>query len=95
MAIGLVLREGSVSIPKRILSSEWATACLLHLDALCDSGCLTKVYVSTDSDEIAGLVKRYNSDIVEVFERMPVGAVRQFEDAIIDGTVLISRVKKH
>jgi YrbI family 3-deoxy-D-manno-octulosonate 8-phosphate phosphatase len=56
------------------------------LDALCDSGCLTKVYVSTDSDQIADIVKRYNSDIVEVFERMPVNAQSESssEDAIIE-----------
>ena len=88
MAIGLVLaRGGSVSIPKKnIVPVNGRPLVYYILDALCDSGCLTKVYVSTDSDEIAGLVKRYNSDIVEVFERMPVNAQSESssEDAIIE-----------
>jgi len=88
MAIGLILaRGGSVAIPKKnIVPVNGRPLVYYILDALCDSGCLTKVYVSTDSDEIAGLVKRYNSDIVEVFERMPVNAQSESssEDAIIE-----------
>jgi len=88
MAIGLILaRGGSVAIPKKnIVPVNGRPLVYYILDALCDSGCLTKVYVSTDSDEIAGVVKRYNSDIVEVFERMPVNAQSESssEDAIIE-----------
>jgi YrbI family 3-deoxy-D-manno-octulosonate 8-phosphate phosphatase len=88
MAIGLILaRGGSVSIPKKnIVPVNGRPLVYYILDALCDSGCLTKVYVSTDSDQIADIVKRYNSDIVEVFERMPVNAQSESssEDAIIE-----------
>ena len=88
MAIGVVLaRGGSVSIPKKnIIPINGRPLIYYILDALCGSGSLTKVYVSTDSDEIAEIVKRYNSDIVEVFERMPVNAKSESssEDAIIE-----------
>jgi YrbI family 3-deoxy-D-manno-octulosonate 8-phosphate phosphatase len=88
MAIGLILaRGGSVSIPKKnIVPVNGRPLVYYILDALCDSGCLTKVYFSTDSDQIADIVKRYNSDIVEVFERMPVNAQSESssEDAIIE-----------
>jgi YrbI family 3-deoxy-D-manno-octulosonate 8-phosphate phosphatase len=88
MAIGLVLaRGGSVSIPKKnIVPVNGRPLIYYILDALCGSGSLTKVYVSTDSDEIADIVERYNSDIVEVFERMPANAQSESssEDAIIE-----------
>jgi N-acylneuraminate cytidylyltransferase len=88
MAIGLVLaRGGSVSIPKKnIVPVNGRPLIYYILDALCGSGSLAKVYVSTDSDEIADIVKKYNSDIVEVFERVPVNAKSESssEDAIIE-----------
>lgn len=88
MAIGLVLaRGGSVSIPKKnIVPVNGRPLIYYILDSLCGSGCLTQVYVSTDSDEITDTVKRYNSEIVEVFERMPVNAQADSssEDAIIE-----------
>jgi N-acylneuraminate cytidylyltransferase len=88
MAIGLILaRGGSVSIPKKnIVPVNGRPLVYYILDALCNSGSLTKVYVSTDSDEIADIVRRYNSDLVEVFERTPVNAQSESssEDAIIE-----------
>ncbi len=70
MDIALVpLRGGSKGIPKKnikILAGK--PLCAWVLDAVCKSGVFDKVYVSTDSEEIAGVVNSLNLP-VEVIDR--------------------------
>ena len=88
MAIGLILaRGGSISIPmKNIAPINGRPLIYYMLDALSGSGCLKKVYVATDDNEIAVTVRNYGSEIVEIFNRNPINAQSDSssEDAIIE-----------